>query len=689
MSTISNIDNQIVSLIKDLNNKKYDDVIKKAFLLIKADNEFSVLYNLVGVAYSFKEDNINSIKAYEKAIQIDPNNEEIYRNLGKAYIKLKKFDQAQNSFKKSIELRGKNFDAYFGLGLVCLENKKYFDCLEFFNKAIEYNNKFYQAYYNTGVVNSILGNNLEAEKNYKKAIEINNSYIQALNNLGSIYVKTKNIDIAIECFKKCLEINPNYINAITNLGVALLERKEFSNALIYLNKAIKIRPDHRKAIAQKLFIKRKICDWSDKELDKYYLKIINNSDEEITPWQLLSLDDDASIELQRAKNYAKQFINLSNNTKISYKNKKIKIGYFTSDFHYHAGMMNMEGLFKYANKDKFEIYGFDYGKNNNDKTHQRIKKYFDKFFYVFDYTDKQIADLAIENKIDIGIHRNGFSQNSRTKIFSYKPCSIQINYLGYPGTTGLDYLDYIIADKIVIPKKHYNYYSEKIIFMPNSYYPTYNERIVSKKKFKRSELGIPDKFFVLCCFNNSYKISSSEFSIWMKVMQIHKNTCLILLIKEIETQHNLLNEAKKFGIGEDRIFFFDFIDIEKHLSRHTLANLYLDTFNYNGHTSAVDSLYMGLPVITKIGKSFTSRVCASLLNAHGLSELITENENDYFKLINKLISNKEYYRKIILKTNLLKKSSNLFNTKNYVKDFEDRIEKALKNKITDNIIKII
>ena len=677
MSLEKNINQEIILLVEEFNQKKYDQVIKKSQKFLERGNKISIFYNLIGASYSFKNQHDKAIDFYFKALDLEPNNEELYRNLGKSFIKIKKFDDAAKAFNKSISINPSNADCYFNLGLIDLKLKNYLNSLDNFKKTIELKKNFHHAYYNIAVVHNILGNLTKAEENYKLALKYNNNYLKAYNNLGTIYIRQKKFEEAIKTLLTCLSIDSKYIQAITNLGVAYQAMNYFKDALKMYEKAIEIKPDYIKAISQKLFLNRKYCNWSNEIEHNNQLKLINNSMEEVTPWQLLSLDDSALDEYNRAKKYSSQFKVLEKRSLNLFNNNKIKIGYFTSDFHYHAGMMNMEGLFKYYDKDKFEIVAFDYGYNNNDETHHRIKAYFDDFFYVFDLSDKEIAELSRKNKIDIGIHRNGYSQNSRSKIFAYNPCSVQINYLGYPGTTALDFMDYIVADKIVIPEEHRKFYSEKVIYMPNTYYPAFDKREISKKAFQRSELGIPDNAFVLCSFNNSYKISSEEFSIWMRIMSENFSTYLILLIKEKDTRDNLLLQIDKYKIDKKRIVFLDYIDIKHHLARHSLADLYLDTFNYNGHTSAVDSLLSGLPIVTKIGNSFSARVCASILNAFNMPELITQNSDDYYKLVTRLITNKSYYTDILVKTKNNVSQSNLFKTKKYVKNLEKAFIKAL------------
>jgi len=684
MTNKSELEKKILNLVYEFNSKNYEYVIKESKKIISENNQIPLIHNILGASYSLINKHSEAIEFYLNASKLDSNNEEILRNLGKSYSQLNQDTKAYNAFKNAIRIRPNNPDAFLGLGLLKLKKNKFNESIEEFNKVIKFNEKFYQAYYNIALAQNLLGNYFEAINNYLRAIEINNQYFQAYNNLGSILIKINKIDEAIKILKKAITIKPDYLEALTNIGVAYLIKKKYLDALEFFNQAIKINPNYVKAITQKLFLMRKVCDWSEDNFLEGNLKLINESNIDVTPWQLFSLDDDPKEELSRAVKYGKQFG--FRDFKYSYNNSKIKIAYFTPDFFEHAGMMNMEGIFKYHNKEKFEIYGFDYGYSNNDDTHHRIKKYFDKFFYVNNFNDEQISQLVKDNQIDIVIHRNGYSQNSRNNWFAKKLAPIQISFLGFPGTMGVDYIDYIVADKTVIPEENIKYFSEKIIFLPDTYYPTYNERKISTKKYNRKDLGINQSSFVFGSFNNSYKISSVEFKIWMNILVNVKNSILLLLVDEEITKQNLLKEINKFKIQSNRVKFLNFTNIEDHLSRHSLVDLYLDTFNCNGHTSAVDALYSGTPVITKIGKSFSSRVCASILNACDMYELVTEDISEYYKLAIKISENKSKFKNINYKLKNNLKDKPLFNTKKYVDNLEKAYSLAFANKNNNNKI---
>ncbi|MDC2992231.1 tetratricopeptide repeat protein [Pelagibacteraceae bacterium] len=686
MTKNNNFDQRILNIINLFNKNEYDEVIKFATDLSKKNNTISIFPNLIGASYARKNYHEQAIYYFEKAIKIEPSNFELYNNIGKSLFKLKHYDKSAKAFNKSIELNQENADSYFSLALVYKEQNKIDESINLLENSIKINPLFFQAFYNLGLIFHERRDCNLAILNYKKAISINSKYIKAYNNIGIIYIYIKDYENAKNYLNKALEIEPNYPEAINNLGIVEMDQKNFISALNYFNQVLAIDRNQLQSLAQKLFIERKICDWSNFEKHLDLLKLINKSSDTVTPWQLLAIDDNPKDELLRAQKYAKQFNKkLINITQI--KKDKIKIGYFTPDFYEHAGMMNMEAIFKHHDKNKFEICGFDYGLKNNDETHQRIKTYFDEFYYVSSLSDKEIANLSKKNNIDIAIHRNGYSQNSRNNIFAYRAAPSQISFLGYPGTTSLNFIDYIVADKVVIPEQNIKFFSENIIFMPNSYYPTNNKRLISSKIFSRSDYNIPNDAFVFCSFNNSYKISPIEFNIWMEILSETTNTYLILLINQEEAKQNLINQIKKSNIDLNRIKFFNFITNSEHLSRHKIADLYLDTFNYNGHTSIVDALLSGLPVITKIGDSFTARVGASLIEAFNMKSLVTTSIKDYKELAIKISEDKILYKNLKKKVDENINSSALFDNEKYVKNLEKAYENIYLNKLKNRSLK--
>jgi predicted O-linked N-acetylglucosamine transferase (SPINDLY family) len=359
-------------------------------------------------------------------------------------------------------------------------------------------------------------------------------------------------------------------------------------------------------------------------------KVIEN--EKVSqPFSILTLNDDARIHKKSAEIYTQSKYPLNSAlgkiTKLV-RNGKIRIAYFSADFKNHPVALLIAELFEIHDKSQFEIYAFSLVKAC-DAMRDRLQKAFDHFIDAEGMSDSAVAKLARDNSIDIAIDLSGFTQDSRAGIFSYRAAPIQVNYLGYPSTMGADYIDYIIADKTLVPSESQSYYSEKIAYLPNSYQVNDRGRLISGRQFTKQELGLPENSFVFCCFNNSFKILPATFGNWMSILKEVEGSVLWLLRDNSRAVENLKKEAQNHGIDPKRLIFADRMPLPEHLARHRQADLFLDTLPYNAHTTASDALWAGLPVLTLVGKSFASRVAASLLNAIGLSELITTSQEGY------------------------------------------------------------
>jgi predicted O-linked N-acetylglucosamine transferase (SPINDLY family) len=352
------------------------------------------------------------------------------------------------------------------------------------------------------------------------------------------------------------------------------------------------------------------------------------------------------------------------------KSQKIRIGYFSADFHDHATGYLMAELFELHNKTQFELIGFSFGPIANDVMRQRLAKSFDQFIEMGRKSDIEIAQLSRDLNIDLAIDLKGFTKDSRTGIFSYRAAPIQVNYLGYPGTMGADYIDYIIADKTLITLESQSYYLEKVVYLPDSYQVNDRKRLILDRAFTRQELGLPENDFIFSCFNNNFKILPATFASWMRVLKAVEGSTLWLFQDNPWVEDNLKKEALNHGIDPGRIIFAERMPLSEHLARHQQADLFLDTAPYNGHTTASDALWTGLPVLTLMGESFASRVAASLLNAIGLPELITNTQEEYEALAIELAIHPHKLADIKLKLAKNRLTTPLFDTPLFTKNLE-------------------
>ena len=360
--------------------------------------------------------------------------------------------------------------------------------------------------------------------------------------------------------------------------------------------------------------------------------------------------------------------------------KKIKIGYFSADFRQHAVAYLIANFFELHDSEYFETTAFYFGPVSNDDLHDRISRTVDRFLDVRNSSDSHVAQIAKEIGIDIAVDLGGYTQYSRTGIFALKIAPIQVNFLGYPGTMGSEYYDYIIADGTLITKQDLKYYSEKIVFLPDTYQPNDPTRPCLSSDCSLTRDNIFSENFVFACFNNAYKITPEVFNCWMSILKAIQKSVLWLFKDNELAVNNLRCQAAIVGVDPERLIFAEKLPHFEHLARISKADLFLDTFPYNGHTTASDALWAGLPVLTRMGRTFPSRVAASLLNATGLSELVTQTQTDYVeKAIYFATQSEELTR---LKKHLIasRSSSPLFNCFRFTRNIEEAYRLMYQNK---------
>ncbi len=519
------------------------------------------------------------------------------------------------------------------LGLLAIQQNRFEEAIKHLGSALKTNKIQPGTLLNLAVAFRRLGRLNDALACYDRVLALKPDYVEAHNNRGNALKDLGRPEEALASFDRAIALEPDHAEAHCNRGMALQELKRMDEALESYNLAFDLNPDLDFLSGIRLHAKTILCDWSDFERQLKELKHKIQQKQVVTqPFPLLALTDSPPLHKQTAEiaiqHQYPAGIRSCSVAKYS-KKDKIRIGYYSADFHNHAGAYLMAGLFEAHDRDKFEVIAFSFGPDRNDEMRQRLSAAFDKFIDVRLMSDKEIVRLSRDLKIDIAIDRKGFTKGSRIGIFASRAAPIQVNYLGYPGTIGARFIDYIIADNIVIPKKNRQYFTEKVVYLPHSYMVNDAKRSISDKVFTRQELGLPNSGFVFCCFNNSYKILPETFDSWMRILARVEGSVLWLLEDNPTMARNLRLEAERRKVSADRLVFAKRMPHAEHLARHRLADLFIDTLPYNAHTTASDALWAGLPVITCMGESFASRVAASVLTAIDLPELIMENWSDY------------------------------------------------------------
>ena len=313
----------------------------------------------------------------------------------------------------------------------------------------------------------------------------------------------------------------------------------------------------------------------------------------------------------------------------AWRNRRIKVAYLSADFRRHATAYLIAELIERHDRERFEVIGVSFGPDDNSDMRARLVGAFDRFVDVTRSSDEEAAQLIASARVDIAVDLMGHTQYSRPRILAFRPAPVQASYLGFPGTTGADFIDYIIADPIVAPFDRQPYFTEKIVHLPDCYQVNDTTRRIAPRMPTREEFGLPAESFVFCCFNTSWKIAPAVFDVWMRLLEAIPGSVLWLLRDSPDAESNLRREAAARGTDPARLVFAGRVAPDEHLARHRLADLFLDTLPYNAHTTASDALWAGLPLVTCCGATFAARVAASLLKAVGLPELVTDSLADY------------------------------------------------------------
>ena len=647
--------------------------------VINLKPEIPEAYNNFGVVLYNLGDLVRSSYILNKAIEIKVDYVEAFNNLGNTLKKQNKINEALEKYFKCLSIKPDYSEAYNNIAIIFKEQKKYEEAILYYNKAIALKPNYDAAISNLGEL-FLKKNELEKAIEYlNKAISINPNLSEAYNNLGNVFYKKGEYGKAINFYNKALSINPISHQFNDNIGDAFKKKGNLFKAIKYYEKVLSIMPNLERVRAKKLHLQASISDWKLIKQDSIFFDKLGATNQSITPFSLLSLEDSPKRHKKRSVIYSKnKFLQkpLPFDFKIREIDEPIRIGYFSSDFKEHPVAYLIAKVIEKHNKGQFQVYGYSIRETEKDSLYKRLVKSFDVFKDLSHLSDKEAALLARKDGIDIAIDLNGYTQNSRTGIFAYRIAPIQINYLGYPGTLGTDFMDYIIADNNLIPETSQDFYSEKPIYLPNTYMPTDNTREISNKTITRKEMLLPEDSFVFCCFNNNYKITSDEFDIWMRLLGKVKGSVLWLRKSNEWSEANFRLEAKKRNIGSSKIIFAERMPTEEHLARYKLADLFVDTFNFNAHTTACEALWAGLPVVTKIGNGFAARVAGSLLHVIDCPELITKTKEEYEALILELATNSEKLSKIKEKVLSNRMSKPLFNTELYTENLENGYKRA-------------
>jgi len=683
MDTLTPLNSKIESIIELFSSGHIREALNTVQTLISQHPNEALLHNISGVCYKATGQQEMAVQSFKRAVEIKSDFADAHYNLGLTLQELNQLDDAVKSYLKALTIKSDYAEAYNNLGVTLKDLDQLEEAVKCYEKALIIKPDYPEAHNNLGNALKNLGrlskavecfermltidsNNAEghnnlgntlyvlgqlnaAGKSYMKALAIEPDYAEAHNNLGITLNDLGRFEDAEASYHRALAIAPHFPEAYANLGDLLTELKRLDEALVIYETAFNLKPDIIFLIGKLLHTKMHLCLWDglSSRLDELQVKIHNN-EKVIDPFPMLGLIDDPELQRKVTEIFLNKHHPKNHDLpKIGLypKHKKIRIGYFSADFKEHPVAALTAELYEVHDRKHFEIHAFSYGPDTNDKMHFRIKAGVDHFHDVRTMSYEDVALLARSFEIDIAVDLGGTTSNARTGIFAMSAAPIQTSYIGYIGTLGANYYDYLVADQTMIPEEQQQHYSEKIVYLP-SFQVNDSTQSPPSTTLTRQDVGLPETGFVFCCFNNNFKITPTTFDSWGRILEKVKDSVLLIYVDNESAQINLSKEITLRGIDPSRLIFGKRLSKSEYLARYRVADLFLDTHPYNAGTTASDALRMGLPVLTYLGSSAVSRHAASILNALNLPELITTTLEDYESLAIELATDSEKLKNI-------------------------------------------
>lgn len=520
-----------------------------------------------------------------------------------------------------------------------------------------------------------LGRKEEALAAYDEALKAEPNEAGALINSGVLLRDLLRHGEALERFERVLAIDPDSTSALGNCGILLSEFRQSEAAVEKFKRLLTLAPSYEYGLGLLCFEQLHICDWTDlPTLRSQILERIRAGERSCKTLALMAISDSASDHLNAARIFARHFYpqNLPPLWRGQrYRHDKIRLAYVSPDFREHPVGHVLAGVLERHDKSRFETIAISLGIDDQSRLRARYLNAFDRFIDARTMGSRQIAELMCEMEVDIAVDLAGYTSDSRNDVFAHRPAPVQVNYLGYPGTLGAEYMDYIVADRHIIPEDDQRYYSEKVVYLPDSYMPTDASIKISERTPTRAECGLPETAFVFCSFSHDYKISPPMFDVWMRLLERVPESVLWLMSRNETSVRNLRNAAAERGIDPARLLFASRVPlVEDHLARYRQADLFLDTHPYNAHSTAADALMAGLPVVTYMGNAFPARVAGSIVHAMGIPELATHSLPDYEALALKLATSPQLLAGYKTRLRASRQSSALLDTEGFCRNLE-------------------
>jgi len=620
-----------------------------------------------------------SIASYDAALALRPHHAETYNNRGNALFELQRFEAAVADYERAIAIAPGHAGTYTNLANALHKLLRFDAAVAGADRAIALRPDHADAYFSRGISLHALRQHEAAIASFDRAIVLDPAHADAHNNRGTSLYALGHYEAAVAAYDAAVAIQADHAQAYGNRGNALRDLKRFTAAVASYDRAIELRSGFKGIHGMRLNAKMQVCEWRGFDAELALLRArIEAGEPASPPFPVLIYSDSPALQKQAALNWVRAEPQPSPALPPIPKRagrKDIRVGYFSADFHDHATAYLLSGLLEMHDKGRFHLTAFSFGPDSAGPMRKRIEAACE-LIDVRHFSDRGIAMLAREREIDIAVDLKGFTRDGRPGIFAERAAPLQVSYLGYPGTTGMPGMDYLVADRAMIPSGDTGHYTENIIYLPDSYQVNDASRVVPGAPPSRRELGLPETAFVYCCFNNNFKITPATFDAWMRILARVPHGVLWLLEDNPEAAANLREAAVQRGISAERLIFAPRMPLSAHLARHRAADLCLDTLPCNAHTTASDALWAGLPLLTCVGETFAGRVAASLLLAIRLPELVTSTRAQFEKLAVALAADPERLGKLRHSLAENRRTAPLFDTKLYTRRLEtayDRI----------------
>ncbi len=646
---------------------------------------FSRAYHSLGVAQMDLNDVDQAVNSFRRSLELNPQDARAQNNLGQALHKRNETDRAAACFAESIRIAPHYAIAHNNLGAVVQTQGQLEFAEKCFREAIRLVPNYPEAHFNLGSLLSSQGDMPRAAQFFREAIRLRPDYPRAHHGLGRVLESLCEFPAALECYHAAVKLKPDFAEAYQSLGSLLLLKPDWERAREAFEKVLELQPDNNEAFARLCFTRQILCDWRTAEADIVRLwadadRAINaHQPTPVLPFSSLTLPWTAEQQLAVASSHSDAARDQASREppraeiqiKSVARDERLRIGYLSGEFRDHAVSHLIQSVFGCHDRQRFEVFAYSFGADDGSSYRKKIMTDCDHF------RDLRSASLAEcdrtlgEDQLHLLVDLQGHIGYPRLSLLARRLAPIQAHYMGFPGPIGADFIDYVIGDPIVTPAEMQHAYREKLVILPHCYIPTDNCQTVAAMAGSRADHGLPERAPVFCAFNNTYKIEPTRFTVWMRILKQVPGSVLWLSPMAPSIDHNLRREAESRGVDGDRLILARrMAGKAEHLARHQLADLYLDTLHYNGHTTAVDALWAGLPVLTCPGGTFASRVASSLLTNVGLTELIASDEADYERKAVRLVTAPHELEQLRMKLAANRTTWPLFDTARLTRNLE-------------------